>query len=46
MEEISKLGWLIGFVKPALWADPFYFLYTIQRISPYGLSLVIGVDYV
>jgi hypothetical protein len=28
--EISKLGWLIGFVKHAMWADSFYFLYLLS----------------
>jgi membrane protein CcdC involved in cytochrome C biogenesis len=27
MGEMSKLGWLIGFVMHAIWADSFYFLY-------------------
>jgi hypothetical protein len=25
--EISKLGWLIGLVKNAIWVDSLYFLY-------------------
>jgi hypothetical protein len=25
----SKLGWLIGLVKHAMWADSFYFLYLL-----------------
>jgi hypothetical protein len=26
MGEISKLGWLMGFVEHAIWADSLYFL--------------------
>jgi hypothetical protein len=29
MGEISKLGWLIGLVEDAIWADSFYFLYLL-----------------
>jgi hypothetical protein len=29
MGEISKLGWLIKFVKHATWADSLYFLYQL-----------------
>jgi hypothetical protein len=29
MGEISKLGWLIGLVKHAMWADSLYFLYLL-----------------
>jgi hypothetical protein len=32
MEEISKLDWLIGLVKHAIWADSLYFLY-LQILS-------------
>jgi hypothetical protein len=31
MEEISKLDWLIGFVKYAIWADSLYFLHLLLR---------------
>jgi hypothetical protein len=35
MGEMSKLGWLIGLVKHAIWADPLYFLYLLLlRQSP------------
>jgi hypothetical protein len=27
--EMSKLGWLIGLVKHAIWADSLYFLYLL-----------------
>jgi hypothetical protein len=27
--ELSKLGWLIGLVKHAIWADSLYFLYLL-----------------
>jgi hypothetical protein len=27
--EMSKLGWLIGFIKHAIWADSLYFLYLL-----------------
>jgi hypothetical protein len=27
MGEMPKLGWLIGLVKHAIWADSFHFLY-------------------
>jgi hypothetical protein len=29
MGEMSKLGWLIGLVKHAIWADFLYFLYML-----------------
>jgi hypothetical protein len=29
MGEISKLGWLIGLLKHAIWADSLYFLYLL-----------------
>jgi hypothetical protein len=29
MGEISKLGWLIGLVEHAMWADSLYFLYLL-----------------
>jgi hypothetical protein len=38
MGEMSKLGWLIGLVKYAIWADPLYFLHllllSISKILP------------
>jgi hypothetical protein len=38
MGEMSKLGWLIGLVKHAMWADSLYFLYllllSISKILP------------
>jgi hypothetical protein len=38
MGEMSKMGWLIGLVKHAIWADALYFLYllllSISRILP------------
>jgi hypothetical protein len=27
--EMSKLGWLIGLIKRAIWADSLYFLYLL-----------------
>jgi hypothetical protein len=27
--EMSKLGWLIGLIKHAIWADSLYFLYLL-----------------
>jgi hypothetical protein len=29
MGEISKLGWLTGLVRHAMWADSVYFLYLL-----------------
>jgi ABC-type Fe3+-siderophore transport system permease subunit len=29
MEEMSQLGWLIGLVEHATWADSLYFLYLL-----------------
>jgi hypothetical protein len=29
MGEISKLDWLIGFIKHAIWSDSLYFLYLL-----------------
>jgi hypothetical protein len=29
MGEMSKVGWLIGLVKLAIWLDSFYFLYLL-----------------
>jgi len=29
MGDISKLGWLIGSVKQAMWADSLYILYVL-----------------
>jgi hypothetical protein len=29
MGEISKLGWLMGLIEHAMWADSFYFLYLL-----------------
>jgi hypothetical protein len=33
MGEMSKLGWLIGLVKHAIWAAFLYFLYLLFLIS-------------
>jgi hypothetical protein len=33
MGEMSKLGWLIGLVKHAIWADSFYLLYLLSLHS-------------
>jgi hypothetical protein len=48
MGEISKLGWMIGLVKHAKWADSLYFPYllliSISRIIPaYSMTLFIGI---
>jgi hypothetical protein len=29
MREMSKLGWLIGFVEHAIWTDSLYFLHLL-----------------
>jgi hypothetical protein len=47
--EMSKLGWLIGLVKHAIWADSLYFLYllllSISKIlvSSYPMTLFMGI---
>jgi hypothetical protein len=36
MGDVSKLGWLIGLVEHAMWADSLYFLYLLfQFPKPY-----------
>jgi hypothetical protein len=34
MGEMSKLGWLIGLVKHAIWTDSLYFLYLRTETDP------------
>jgi hypothetical protein len=29
IKELSELGWLIGLIKHAIWADSLYFLYLL-----------------
>jgi hypothetical protein len=37
MGEISKLGWLVGLVEHAMWADSLYFVYLLLLSTSYGL---------
>jgi hypothetical protein len=34
MGEISKLGWLMGLIKQAMWTDSLYFLYLLLLLLP------------
>jgi hypothetical protein len=51
MGEMSKLGWLIGLVKHAIWTDSLYFLYLLLTfnfqnpsfIPAYPMTLFIGM---
>jgi hypothetical protein len=48
MGEMSKLGWLIGLVKHAIWADSFYFLYlllSVSKILASGLCMLLSIFY-
>jgi hypothetical protein len=35
MGEMSKLGWMIGLAKHAIWTDSLYFLYLLFSISKF-----------
>jgi hypothetical protein len=40
MGEISRLGWLIGLVKHAIWVDSLYFLYLMLLSIPKILAYI------
>jgi hypothetical protein len=41
--EMSKLGWLIGLVKHAIWADSLYFLYLLLLSVPKNLIIYVEI---
>jgi hypothetical protein len=49
--KMSRLGWLIGLVEHAIWADSLYFLYLLllfnfqnpSVIPAYSVTLLIGM---